>query len=252
MALPPVVAPADSGQQNIAPDQNEPGADGNFQSGGQPEPIQNNTGQADDFTQFWEEPKEEGDANLGSPSATPSDSVGSPDQQANPMAQLDTMIQSIQFDDVMTDDVSKAINENDMSGFNAGMAKMGQAAVKQSLIMAARMMGELQTKMQASQDARFEELMSADKSEQALHSALPFSQQPQFAPIAKGIFAQAMKHTGGDRAKALTMTERFFVNITKDSASDLGLGVAPRGEGDVFDQQDTEETNWLDALMVRG
>lgn len=248
-------AAADSGTGNVTGDPNNPGSDGNFDAGGAPDANQNNSGQDDDFAEFWKEPEDSSGAE-GSPqrSASQDDSSGAPAvQQATPMEAVQTILDAVTFDDVLTPEVMTEMTDGNLEGFNKAVAASGRNAVKQSLMLSARMMNEISERLTTKMETRFNELLSADKANTDLNDALPFAKDPAIQPIARGIFAQAMNKTNGDKAKALEMTKRFFTNITNVTADDLDLGVAPRGESDVFDQQRSpnEPEDWLAELMVR-
>lgn len=239
---------------NVTPDPLSQAPDGNITPDQIGTPSENNDGQPPDFTGFWDGPDDapSGDPS-GSPSATPGESPVQPAAtlQAQPMQQLQGILDGLPFENIMTPEIMEAVGKGDLDTFNTAMKSQMRSGVKETLFLAAKMMAEMQSDLIKKMDSRFADLNAADKSETALFDALPFTKNPAIRPIAKGIFAQALVNTKGDQALALTMTQQFLRETMKLSADDLDFSVAPKGEHVDSELQPSDKIDWAAELLAR-
>jgi hypothetical protein len=69
---------------------------------------------------------------------------------------------------------------------------------------------------------------------QSLIESFPSMRDPAMAPIINGVFQQSLKHSGGDRNKAIAMTRDMLKYMGKTATSDLGIEVPPNSREDSF------------------
>lgn len=206
---------------------------------------ENNDRQASDFSSFWtdDEPKDEpaGDKTPVTPAVTPQD----------PMQQLNAVLDGISFKPVMNDETTEALGNNDPKAFNEAVQGQLRQAVRESLFLTARMVKTQQERMEAFVQKRIDSALQLDRDEVLLGKELPFSQRPEIQPIAQGIFANALKITKGDRAKAVAMTRAFFGNMAEVSAPDLNLAPAGEQEARVIANKEAEGIDWLAQMLIQ-
>lgn len=251
----PATVPDPAVPGNVTPDPLTQAPDGNITPEQKTTQPENNDGQDIDLTTFWDGSGEPpSDDPTRSPSASPGDSPAQPAQTqvtAQPIEQLQGILDAIPVADVMTTEIMEAVGNGDLKTFNESFKTQIRNSVKESLFLSAKMMSELQSGLIKKMDKRFADLNEADKSDAALIEALPFAADPAIRPIARSVFAQALNNTKGKREPALKMTRAYFKATMKLSAEDLDFSVAPRGEHvDSFDEP-AETIDWAAEMLAR-
>lgn len=213
------------------------GADSNNTSGnsgapgGSGESSANNGGQGFDPVSFWEEPaREPGSAGE---SQTQQQSQGQqPQQQPNLGAQLMQEIRAITPGNVFNQDIADQLADGNYDGLNQSLAQMQQTAIQQSVVMASRVMQQFgQGLIQMVRDEIAQSHGNRDN-DAALTDAFPSARDPKVRPMIQNVFNQALKHSGGDRTKAIAMTRDMLKIVGQTAASDFGVTTPPNNAAD--------------------
>ena len=217
---------------------------------------QNNSGQeGESFADYWNSPAagSSPDADAATPKgATP---AGDQSGDAGTLTAFETQMQGLAFPEFMTAEVAEQMNNGDFTGMNAGLTKSMQDGVKQTLLMTAKMLNAFETRMTEKMGTISNNNVSMRDARNALQTAIPSAKNPGMAPIIEGIFAQAMKHTQGDSAKAIEATKGFMKQMTTMQAADLGMQVTPPGSpgfgGDPANSGDSGDmpTDWANEIF---
>jgi len=209
---------------------------------------QNNSGGGFNPEAFWQEPSPAPSPSPNSGSAGGNDSGGG--QQQNEGNAFAERLNNLKFGtDVFTPDAIKAMNEGgDPATFNGNMQKFGQQAVRESVVMAAQLMQRNNHMMEQRMQEMLDERFGQRDSETGLGQEFPSYKEAGMKPVIDGIYAQAMKVTGGKRAEAIAMTKEMLKHTTQTMSKDLGITTPPGGAGDGLGTQ----TNWEEELLGRG
>ena len=88
-------------------------------------------------------------------------------------------------------------------------------------------MQRFETHMQSQLDKvvgdRINESTTSQKDEQLLTSSFSGFTDPALKPVITGVFRQSLRHTNGDRDKAVAMTRNMLQAMGKSGSSDFGL-----------------------------
>lgn len=220
---------------------------GNSGAGGGSGGNQNNSGNGFNAETFWEQPSPAPSPSPNSGSAGSGESGGGqPQNEGNAFAERLT---NLKFgDSVFTPDAIKAMNEGgDPALFNQNMSKFGQQAVRESVVMAAQLMQRNNQMMESRMVELLDERFGRRDAESDLGKSFPSYEKPGMKPMIDGIFAQAMKLSGGNRAKAIEATKEMLRYTHSAAGEDLGLTTPPGGQGDGLGTQ----TNWEEELLGR-
>lgn len=222
------------------------GGGNNADSGGTGAPDANNSGQTDPSAGFWAEPQPEVPAN-----GTPTPSPAPPNQEDAHKtfgAELGNAITALRFDPVFTPEIAEQINAGDLAGANAAFATQAQAAVRQSLVLSARVMERYGESILAQVDAKIQASFGNRDNETTLLDSFPSAADPRVRPMIEGVFNQALKHTKGNRAEAVKMARGMLQFMGKTAADDLG--VPPPNREDSF--QGDGPSSLVAELLGRG
>jgi hypothetical protein len=194
---------------------------------------ENNNGQEFNPEGFWEDPQEQASQN-GTPTPTPA-----PNQQDDPGKTLGTQLneglQALKFDDLFTTDIADQIANGDLKGANERFQTLAREAVKQSVVMNTQVVKAFGQQIMSRVEAMIAEKFGGEKNDAALVAAFPSAKDPAVYKTVKGIFDQSMKHTNGNRDKAVEMTRGMLKFVTTKSSADLGLDTEPpAGRGDTM------------------
>lgn len=244
----------ESGGQQPPPQGNSGGNNGGGNSGaeGGSGGNQNNSGSGFNPETFWQEPSPEGGQSPNSGSAGGNQSGGGQQQQQpqNEGNAFAERLGNLKFGtDVFTPEAIKAMNEGgDPKAFNENMTQFGRQTVKEAVVMTAQLMQRNNQMIEARVQELLDQRFGQRDSEGALGTEFPSYNKPGMKPMIDGIFAQAMKLSGGDRPKAIQATKEMLKHTTQRFSDDLGLTNPPGGAGDGLGTQ----TNWEEELLGRG
>jgi hypothetical protein len=216
----------------------------------------NNTGDTFDAAAFWNGPAPDGGAapsgesagNNGGESGT--NGGGDGNNNGEFAQQLTQRLSSLTFGDpVFNDEIAGQINEGNYSGVQERLNAMGQQIVRESLAMQVQVLRpfaeQLIAQMRNEQQQTFE---NRDNTE-SLERLFPAAKNPAMKKTIQPIYAQALKNAGGNREKAVAETKQMLRYMAGESAEDLNIEIAPRGQGDRGGP--TPNFNWLDELTGR-
>lgn len=205
-------------------------SDSNSQASGQ-----NNSGQADDLAGFWDTP-EDGDESDDSDddSATASQALG---------VELKSAIDGFKPPELFTKEIGEAIANGDFEGVNQLFADSHRQTIQQSVMLTAKMVGAVVNRMQADFDRRIQSALGNQESNQFLEKEFPVAKNPQFRPVVEKVWGQALKHTKGDKAKAIRMTRGMLEAMgsevmpnLRDAPNDPNSGVSSAASKSLVDE----------------
>lgn len=230
-----------SGDQGAA---NTGGNSGGESNGGRTE---NNDGQAPDLTSFWNPEGEDGKS-PNSGSADGSDSPSNP--PVNLAETLGAQLNGMNFGELMSPEILESFSNGDVKGFNTGIQEFGKNVAKQTLGMTVGIMRHLRDEMMAEVDSRMSGEMNSRENYAALESAIPSAKDPVAGTTIKGIYAQALKRSKGNKEVAIQQTKDVMKLQAEMFGGDLGLSVAAKNSGDSH-YTPPKATNWLEELAGR-
>lgn len=219
---------------------------GNLGLGVTGESKSNDAGQEFDGSTFWNESPSGSATPPSNGSSEVNESKGGADTDIG--TTLGQQLQSMQFGEVMTEDVVKGINDGDYSKFNQALQPILQSAVKQSLMMNLQVMQKFGDHILSQVRAEQADTFTSRDNNDALVKAFPSAADPRVRPIVERIYGQAMKNTKGDRGAAIQQTKDMMALIPKTTGADLNLSVAPNGP-ESNGPQKGPTINWLEELM---
>lgn len=210
-------------------------ADTGPSSSSQPNPNQdskpddNNSGQVPDvMAGYWDSPAAGTDAGDGN-QAQSAQAPKAPESVPGSLSAFEAKMKSLKFGELVTPEMTEQLQQGDFNGLNQSMTAAMQNSVQQSLMMTAQMLNDFETRMSDKMKTISSQSISTNESRAALMKAIPSASNPAIQPIAEGIFAQALKKTQGDNAKAIEMTKQFMTAMTTATAQDLGINTVPPG-----------------------
>jgi len=177
------------------------------------------------------------------PAQTPSETA---------MAQFDTRVAGLQFDAFTpTDEQTAAIFDNrDLSALNDFMHTGFRSVYKSAMIDAVRMMNTMQTNIMKNVRTEAQSVTDQNSNINALRAALPFTANPNMAPIADAAL-QTQLGAGKNIDEAISIVRAFFEQSAQISSKDLGLNLPPSGEpgtGNFRQGAEGEEIDWTKLL----
>lgn len=188
----------------------------------------NNGGQGFDFSGFWDQSagdSQGGDSQQGQQGQ--GNESGQSNGGGNAGQQIAQQIDSLKFGQVFTDEVANQIADGNLQGVNDSLNKLGQDITRQSLILNANMMRQFGEKLMSQVQQMVEGSFGSRDDDAALSQTFASMADPAIRPIIKGVFQQSLKHTKGDRAKAIEMTKGMMQFMGTKGASDMGLNIPP-------------------------
>lgn len=193
---------------------------------------ENNNGQSFDAGSFWNDPSS-GEQNNGSQQQQQQQQ---PDPGANVGTTIRGMIDGFTPQPIFNDEIAQQIADGNLEGINTSMQNYGRAIMTQSIGMVAQIMKAFE----AQQDAKFRGLIDQSiqtnqtnqSDEQLLAKSFPSFSQPATQPVIRSVFAQSLRHTNGDRTKAVAMTQSMLQAMGQSGRKDFGLEHAAHNADD--------------------
>jgi hypothetical protein len=248
-----------AGQPNPAPSANNPTGN-QTDSSGTGTGDANNNGQRPELAAFWESPAAgatggtpSGDsASSGTPAAgQPTNQPGGPQQEGQDFGrQLAERITALTFQDLFTPEAAAQIAEGNFTGINGGLQNLGRETVRQSIAMNVQLMQRFGEGMIARVQSMIQDSLGGRDNEQTLLEAFPSARDPAARPLIQSVFDQALKHTGGDRVKAVTLARDMLKIVGSTAAADFGLNTPPAAGEDTYGGQG--ESRLVQELLSRG
>lgn len=209
---------------------------------------QNNSGQGFDGSTFWSDPAQ---GSSGSPSGGSAESgessggaQGSEHQQLGQT--LATRIGSLSFNPAFTADIATQIGEGNLDGINESLTQMHRQSIQESLTMSAQIMQMYGQHLMTQVEQMIQQSFGNRDDQSALESEFPTAAaNPAIRPMIAQVFSQSMKHTGGNRAKAISMTRDMLALMSQSVGTELGISQPPGSLGDM-----TQGANDLVAELI--
>jgi hypothetical protein len=253
---PPAAAPQQQPQGGTQPSGgNNSEGDGQGNSGGDASggSDSNNTGASFDASAFWNGPAPaEGAAPSGESASKQGGESGNGGNQGNNgfAQQLSERLNGLTFGDaVFNDEIAGQINEGNYSGVQDRLNAMGQQIVRESLAMQVQILRPFAEQLMEQVRNETKQTFDSRDNTESLEKLFPAAKNPAMAKTIRPIYDQALKNTKGDREAAVEQTKEMLRFMAGESAADLNIDVAPRGQGDRGGP--TPNFNWLDELTGR-
>lgn len=236
---------------------NQGGNQGGGESQGQGE--SNNSGQGFDFNQFWNDPQSQTQGQNGNQGQNGGELQGQNGQSQNGNGsnesqnfgqQLAQRIDGLNFGDVFTAELGEQIADGNFEGINKQMASMGRESIRQSVALAAHVMQQYGQNIMQMVEAKIAESHGSRDDDSALMKEFPSAAaDPALKPMIKNVFDQSMKHSGGNRQKAIELTRDMLKLIGNKGGQDFGI--APNNGSDNFNFNEQASKSLVEDLLGR-
>lgn len=227
--------------------------DGNSGGGGSGTGDSNNTGETFDATAFWNGPAPDanaapsGESASGSGSESGTSGEGNRGEFAN---QLTERLNGLSFGDpIFNDEVAGQINEGNFNGVQERLNSFGQTIVREALAMQVQILRPFAEQLLEQVRNETQQTFNSRDNSESLVKLFPAAKNPAMAKTIQPIYDQALKNAKGNREAAVEQTKEMLRFMAGESASDLNIEIAPRGQGDRGGP--TPNFNWLDELTGR-
>lgn len=213
----------------------------------------NNTGNGFDPSAFWTGPAPDANAAPSGESASggsgESDTQGG-DNRGEFANQLTERLNGLAFGDpIFNAEVAEQINSGNFDGVQERLTAMGRNIVRESMALQVQILRPFAEQLIEQMRSEVGQTFNSRDNTESLVTLFPAAKNPVMAKTIEPIYAQALKNCGGDRAKAVSQTKEMLRFMAGESASDLNIEIAPRGQGDRGGP--TPNFNWLDELTGR-
>lgn len=246
-------APADAGTQGAGGNNSGEQGSGNSGDSGSGASDSNNTGGNFDPTAFWNGPAPDANAapsgESASGSAGESGTQGGGDQN-NFATQLQTRLDGLTFGDpIFNEEIAGQINEGNYNGVQERFTAMGRSIVREALQMQVQILRPFAEQLIEQMRGEVGQTFNQRDNNESLVTLFPAAKNPVMAQTIRPIYEQALKNAKGNREAAVTQTKEMLRFMAGESAADLNIEIAPRGQGDRGGP--IPNFNWLDELTGR-
>lgn len=232
-SAPPGVGDTGGGSGEPAGGGNNTGGNGGGDSGTGNQ-GENNSGQKFDLDGFWSEPKptaaaagESGTGDTGTP-------AGEEQQGADVGKALAQRLNGLKFDALFDQAMIEEMNEGNLANVNERVAAVGRESVRQSLMMSAELMQTFGGRLLSRVEAMIEGKLGGRDDNEILMSEFPAAKDPAVKPMIQNVFNQAMKHTSGDRPKAVALAKDMLKLVGNRASADFGFETPPGSREDTM------------------
>jgi len=212
----------------------------------------NNDGQSFDANAFWNGPAPaEGAASSGESAGNPGGESGNDGGEGGDFAQqLTQRLEGLTFGDpVFNDEIAGQINEGNYEGVQERLNTMSKAVVREALAMQVQILRPFAEQLMNQVREETQQTFQSRDNNESLERLFPAAKNPAMAKTIGPIYEQALKNTNNDREAAVKQTKEMLRFMAGQTAGDLDLEVAPKGEGSRGSP--TQNYNWLDELTGR-
>lgn len=231
--------PAMMGICFIGEGESTPGADnsvgaagGNNDSGTNDSGTSNNAGSTFNAEAFWKEPVAETPTGT-TPTATTTTTQAPTGQSIG--QQFATNLAAMTFGEpVFNDKAVAGLAQGNVEQVNESLTNFGRQTVQQAVLQTAHIMKEFGNSIRANMAAQIQAALGNRDNNESITSSFPAAKDPALRPMIEGVFNQAMKHTNGDRPKAVAMAQGMLKYMGANAHEDLGIERAPTGPGDTM------------------
>lgn len=217
----------DTGNQGGAPAnegvQSQNNGQGNAQGFENQTGTQDNNGQELDPNAFWNDPNAAGDGN----SSHEEDLSGQHTGQ-----QIVQDIQNFRIEPLFSAETAQQISEGNFENVNTALNTAMQNTMRQTVALTARIMQDFEKSIQSQIQGSIKQNQTQQTDEQMLSENFSTYTNPAMKPMIRGVFNQALKHSGNDRDKAMRLTRSMLQTMGQTGSSDLGFQTPPAGPDD--------------------
>lgn len=231
------------------------GGEGNSGGAASGDSGANNAGETFDPSAFWNgpapaegaAPSGESAGNKGGESGT---NGGGNGNQTGFATQLTERLNGLSFGEpIFNAEVAEQINEGNYTGVQERFNAMGQQIVREALAMQVQILRPFAEQLMEQVRQETQQTFTSRDNKESLVTLFPAAKNPVMAKTIQPIYDQALKNAGGNREKAVAQTKEMLRFMAGESAADLNIEIAPRGQGDRGGP--TPNFNWLDELTGR-
>lgn len=201
----------------------------------------NNGGQSDDIEGFWNDDAD----SQGKPTGSEGQSVTDSDKPGEPVDHFGRALDAMVFDSPVNQDAFTENGEINLEKLNEQLLSNNKQVARQTMLMVARLLKASQDQVRDEMGGLIDSRLEDSKSIDFLEKAIPAAADPDVRPVLEGVYAQALKRSKGDRAKALAQTKKFFKKFQSSAGADLELDTPPQPMGGV---EPNSESDWMDLL----
>jgi hypothetical protein len=174
-------------------------------------PLQpsNNAGATEIPASFWDDPEVTPPAGT-TPAAPAPAPAPSTTESAEPFGDVRALVDAFKPASFMTPEVIAKMGENDFTGFNAGLEAHAKATLNQSAALTASILKTVVPQLMAKMREDIESKFTQTDNDKFIADNIPQYKDPKLARQVTQVFEQSMKHTKGDKAKAIDMTKSML------------------------------------------
>jgi len=223
-----------------------PPAQGGNNSAGNPGGVDNNAGQDPlDLGNLWVEPEET------KASGTPPAESTTSETQANPVAQFDEAIKTLDFGVAMKPETMQELADGNIDGFNQQINGLLRESFRANLTVVGHMFKQLKAEMAQQFQNDVGTTLNNREQQQYLVQKIPQAANPVLAPVISQVFTQAMKKHGS-KEKAVEVTQAYIRNLAREA----GGAVFPEDGGDLNPNfaggsRNANHTDWSDYFGLK-
>ena len=232
------------------------GGEGNSGGGASGDSGANNAGETFDAASFWNGPAPaegaapSGESAGGNGGESGTQGGGNGNNQGQFAQQLTERLNGLTFGDpIFNAEVAEQINEGNYDGVQQRFNAMGQQIVREALAMQVQILRPFAEQLMEQVRGETQQTFNNRDNKESLVTLFPAAKNPVMAKTIQPIYDQALKNSGGNREKAVAQTKEMLRFMAGESAADLNIEIAPRGQGDRGGP--TPNFNWLDELTGR-
>lgn len=210
----------------------------------------NNTGGENTFETFWEEPESPKGKSPSGGSADSNSGSSGDEAGSNYGKELMTQLGGLDFGgQVFTPEIAEQIANGDLKGANERFQQQQRMGVQHALVMSAQLMQKYGDSLMTRVKNEIQTALGGEKNTDTLLSNFPAAKNPAIRPMIQGVFDQSMKHTGGNRDKAVAMTKDMLKFMGQAAGAEMDINRAPTNAEDSYNSQSA--TDLVKELLGR-
>lgn len=148
--------------------------------------------------------------------------------------------------------IQQAMQNGDNESFANGIRAIGENAYRQSMIDMNKIINQRVDKAKSEMATQSQTATATERAVASLNSALPYTKEPMYKPVAEGVFTQLLQQKGMTVDKAIKKTGEYFQKFAGDVAklNPKPPGSRPSGGfGEIGDSSGGDEgQDWMDFL----
>lgn len=166
------------------------------------------------------------------------------------MSRFDQHVQSLDFKPTFSPEVVQQLQQGNLSGLADMMNSMARQVYAQAIKDSSKMSTAAAQRAVLAATEKSTGAFKTDQAIRTLESMVPIAKNPNVAPIAQAVMAQALKAKPGDYEGGAKKVQQFFDAIRNQKSSQFGLEEPPRSGngqrgGSSSQQFDDDAIDWL-------